>query len=288
MRLVVVLASVGRPADVAYLLGVLGRQTRRPDLVVLAVPAAIDAPATGPEPFPVVTVLGARGLPAQRNAGLGAAAGYDVAVCFDDDFLPATDYLERVADVLMADPALLAVDGKLIADGAAGPGLTWDAAERLLLAAPPAAPDLHYDQPDGLYGCNMVIRMSALGAEPFDANLPLYAWLEDYDFSRRMARQGRIGRVMAARGIHLGVKRARTSGLRLGYSQIANPLYLYGKGTMPLNVVAGHLVRRPLGNAWGALKRDATIDRVGRLRGNLMGLRDAALGRIRIDRVLSL
>lgn len=288
LRIAVVVASVGRPADIACLLGALGRQTRRPDLVVLSVPAAADAPATGTEPFPVAMVVGARGLPAQRNTGLKAARGCEVAVCFDDDFLPAPDYLERAAEALAADPTLLAVDGKLVADGAVGPGLTWEAAERLLLHAPPATPGLRYDQPDGLYGCNMALRMAALGEQPFDERLPLYAWLEDYDFSRRMARQGRIGRVMEARGIHLGVKRARTSGLRLGYSQVANPLYLYAKGTMPLRVTAGHLLRRPLGNAWGALRRDPTIDRVGRLRGNLLGLRDAALGRIRTDRVLSL
>lgn len=287
VRLAVIVASAGRPDDVAQLLGALDRQTRRPDLVVVAVPATADAPPIACAVATLVTV-GPRGLPAQRNAGLRAAAPCDLAVFFDDDFLPADDYLAQVAEAMRQNPTLLAVDGCVVHDGAAGPGLAWGAAERLLAASSRLETDLRFDQKDGLYGCNMCYRAAALGPAPFDEALPLYAWLEDYDLSSRMARMGRIGRVMAARGVHLGVKRGRTSGLRLGYSQVANPLYLYRKGTMPLAVCARHLLRRPLGNLWGALQRDPHIDRAGRLRGNLLGLLDAVSGRIALDRVLRL
>ncbi len=102
--------------------------------------------------------------------------------------------------------------------------------------------------------------------------------MDDWDLSRRLARQRRIGRVTQAGGVHLGVKRGRTSGLRLGYSQVANPVYLLRKGTMPLGVVVHHLLRRTAGNAWGLLRRDPHIDRLGRLRGTMLGVRDAALG----------
>ena len=38
-------------------------------------------------------------------------------------------------------------------------------------------------------------------------------------------------RANVLRGVHLGNKRGRVSGLRFGYSQIANPIYLLQKGT---------------------------------------------------------
>ena len=65
----------------------------------------------------------------------------------------------------------------------------------------------------------------------FDEQLPLYGWLEDVDFSRRVAGYGRVVKVSAARGVHLGVKAARQRGVQLGYSQVANPVYLMRKGT---------------------------------------------------------
>jgi GT2 family glycosyltransferase len=60
----------------------------------------------------------------------------------------------------------------------------------------------------------------------FDERLPLYGWQEDVDLSRRLAAFGTVVKVPAARGVHLSVKLGRNSGVRLGYSQIANPLYL--------------------------------------------------------------
>ncbi len=98
-----------------------------------------------------------------------------MAAFFDDDFLPAPDYLEQVAAALGAEPGLLAVDGWVVADGAAGPGFDWRTAGEIpeAVAADAAAP--RYDALEVLYGCNMCVRVSALGPRPFDENLPLYA-----------------------------------------------------------------------------------------------------------------
>ena len=289
-RLGVIVASAGRPGDVAMLLGTLASQSRPPDLVVLAVGDHADAPALPATKFTVEVLIAERGLTKQRNAGLAAAdaAGCSVVAFFDDDFLPASDYLERAVAALAADPALLGVDGAVVADGAVGPGLTWAAAAEILAGDRSRPGPVIYDQPDGLYGCNMVVRTRAALAVRFDETLPLYAWLEDWDLSRGLIGRGRIGRVPQARGVHLGVKRGRTSGLRMGYSQIANPIHLLRKGTMPLGIAARHLLRRPAGNLWGALRRDPHVDRVGRLRGNLLGALDLARGRLHPARILSL
>ena len=78
----------------------------------------------------------------------------------------------------------------------------------------------------------MIVRTAPVLAHGlrFDENLPLYGWLEDIDFARSIAPYGRVVKSMLLRGVHLGVKRGRTSGVKLGYSQIANPLYMLEKG----------------------------------------------------------
>ena len=57
------------------------------------------------------------------------------------------------------------------------------------------------------------------------------------------ADNGKVVKIDAAFGVHLGTKLGRNSGLRLGYSQIANPLYLARKGAgYPLTRALGHLL----------------------------------------------
>ena len=149
-----------------------------------------------------------RGLTAQRNAVLAAAADCDVLVFFDDDFLAAPGYLAAIAQVFAAHPDIVAATGHVVADGIKGPGLTT-AAGRALLRADPG-----WDGREGLpavynaYGCNMALRLTTLRTHDlvFDERLPLYGWYEDIDLCRRVATHGRIVRVPAARGVHLGTK----------------------------------------------------------------------------------
>jgi hypothetical protein len=84
------------------------------------------------------------------------------------------------------------------------------------------------------YGCNMAPRLVPLHRHSlrFDEDLPLYGWLDDVDLCRRLSAYGRIVKNWNMIGVHLGTKRGRTAGIRLGYSQIANPIYLRRKGTL--------------------------------------------------------
>ena len=81
------------------------------------------------------------------------------------------------------------------------------------------------------YGCNMAVRSAVVRRHRlrFDERLPLYAWQEDVDFSRRLAPHGAILQLEGARGVHLGVKQGRSPGVQLGYAQVVNPLYLVRK-----------------------------------------------------------
>jgi hypothetical protein len=122
----------------------------------------------------------------------------------------------------------------------------------------------------------------------FDEQLPLYAWQEDIDFSMRLQPHGRIVKSEALRGVHLGIKAGRTSGVRLGYSQIANPIYLLRKGTMSWKHARKLMGRNVLANLARSLRPEPWVDRKGRLKGNLLAFLDLAVGRISPQRILQL
>ena len=235
-----------------------------------------------------VTLLqGAPGLPRQRNVILDAAGDCDVIVFFDDDFLAAPGYLAAVCCAFAADAQIVAATGLPIADDARGPGLS--VARGLALIAGDAAPPTAQMEPaPHAYGCNMAIRLSVARAHAlrFDERLPLYAWSEDIDFTHRIKRFGRIVKLHGARGVHLGAKSGRASGRRLGYSQVANPIYLRAKGSYSWRRALGSVGRNVAANGVGAVWSEPWIDRRGRLLGNALAFVDLVRGRLAPERVL--
>lgn len=269
----------------------LARQTRPPDCVVVCAPSAADvADLTTAATATVEVIIGPRGLTRQRNAILERVADYDILQFFDDDFLPAATYLAEVEKAFVSHPDIVMVTGCVVADGIIGPGLAISEA-RPQLATSSAGPDDGAVLPvANAYGCNMAARLTAVRASSsrFDERLPLYGWLEDVDFSRQLARHGRIVKLNAARGIHLGVKQGRQSGVRLGYSQIANPIYLSRKGTCPWPRALRIMSRNMVMNLARSLRPEPYVDRPGRVAGNLKALGDLLMGRLDPQRILEL
>lgn len=294
----VVICSVGRPDCLRELAPVLAAQERVPDRVVFALTKPEDIgfdPAPLFPPGAEVTVLySEKGLPRQRNAGLeciGERA--DIVVFFDDDFIPAPNALAGIERAFAQWPEISGMTGHLVADGIEGEGFTIDQAKALLLryadgAEPGQRPiQILRDGLIGLYGCNMAYRVSAIGAIRFDEALPLYAWQEDIDFAARVP--GGLVETDAFAGVHLGAKSGReTAGHRLGYSQIANPWYLWRKGTMPGRFGFRLALRNMLANHARMLRPEPWIDRKARARGNWLALFDILRGRARPDRILDL
>ena len=291
MRITVIVATLGRPREADDLVNDLVNQTRRPDRTVFAVVKPEDAPGRNPDIANETLLCPRKGLCAQRNAALDHVAdSSDVIVFFDDDFVPHRTFLERVEHAFEANSEYVGVTGAVVADGICGPGLTRQEAVDAVEAhgarqvdGPPGETDV-----PGLYGCNMAMRVDALGGRRFDERLPLYGWLEDLDFTNRLLDEGRLVRLDSLIGAHRGVKAARVSGLRLGYSQIANARYLMAKGSAPRWLMMKNLVKYPVVNATRALLPEPYIDRWGRLRGNVIGLFDLARGRSRPERILDL
>ena len=98
-------------------------------------------------------------------------------------------------------------------------------------------------------GCNMAYRYSAIRDIVFDESMPAYAWHEDSDFRGQVERRGLFVRAENLWGVHLGHKQGRSSGLALGYSQIANAVYLARKGTVPAGFLAEIATKNVIVNA---------------------------------------
>jgi hypothetical protein len=296
LRIAVGVPTSGRPAILSSVVDCVRRQTRAPDSLVVCASrpadlAGLDLAAAGG-----VCLISPRGLTRQRNSILDHSRDCDILIFFDDDFLPHARYLEMIEQAFLANSDVVMITGRVLADGITGPGLS--AVDALCMLDCPdldgryiASPDITsgalLDVHNG-YGCNMSVRLSALQAAclKFDEALPLYGWLEDVDFSRRLAPYGRIVKCPMACGVHLGVKSGRQSGIRLGYSQIANPIYLTRKGTLATHRALRQIARNVAMNVARSLWSERHVDRRGRLWGNLLGAADLVMNKLEPQRVL--
>lgn len=289
IRIAVVVATLGRPDEVGQLVDRLARQSCAPSTIVLSVTGPQDLPANLPDHVRVVT--GGKGLPAQRNRGMALVLETsDVIAFLDDDYLPSRTALAGMAALFARFPDVVGANGRLLADGINSAGIGLEEADTLIAAydrAPPQEPCILKDM-SGLYGCNMAYRAAAIGENRFDERLALYGWQEDIDFAARLLPRGRVVRSNAFAGVHRGIKGARTSGTRLGYSQVVNPLYLSRKGTMSPRYAAKIVANNILANHIKALRPEPWVDRWGRVRGNWRGVWHVLTGRDDPIRILNM
>ena len=287
----VIVASLGRPAALADLLEDLAVQTRPADRIILALTDPADAPPNLGRHSAVDVLVAPKGSCAQRNAALdhlGDTA--DIVLFLDDDFVPSRFAVERAVQLIEHYPDLAGATGHLVADGINGPGLSVEEARAMLAAYDRQDAPLIVPSHDlgGLYGCNMVFRATAIAGVRFDERLPLYGWQEDIDFAARARPHGRVVKSFAFAGVHRGIKSARSSGVRLGYSQVVNPVYLVRKGTMEARYARKIIWRNVIANHVRVFRPEAWVDRSGRLRGNWLAMFDLLRGRVRPERILSL
>ena len=289
LSIAVGIATRGRAGVLRETIARLRNQTRLADLIVVCGTDRSDV--AGIDPADDLEIrLSIPGSCRQRNAIIERASCCDILLFLDDDFFVQPSYIERTLATFIREPDVVVTTGHVFADGAVGPGLTVEQGLGLLEAdREPTGPSAVEPAFNG-YGCNMALRVEPLirHALRFDERLPLYAWFEDVDLTRRLGRHGRIVKVPLARGVHLGVKVGRTSGTRLGYSQVANPIYLARKGVYPWPRVLRDISRHLLVNCVKSFRPEPYIDRRGRLRGNLRAFADLLRGRLRPERILSL
>lgn len=288
MRIHAVIATTGRPETVKRVVARIGMQTRPADGVLVVGASPADIAGLEGTLGNLELLVARKGLCRQRNAALDHLEGRcDVVVFFDDDFVPADDFLAKLEALLKARPDVVGATGILIADGAQSAPISFEDAEQQLDNPRAAAPAGEFDC-RSLYGCNMAIRMAAARGLRFDEKLPLYGWQEDVDFTYQLSWRGRLVRTGRLTGIHMGARNGKTSGKRLGYSQIANVIYLWRKGTMRPWLGERLLVQNILSNVVRSIWPERDIDRRGRLAGNLLALRDLFNGTIDPERIEAL
>ncbi|MDH4441204.1 MAG: glycosyltransferase [Rhizobium sp.] len=291
LTLAVAIATAGRRDILTQTIAFMNNQARKPDefLVCPARPEDVDLEGLVRYHGAIRVVEGPVGSSHQRNAMI-AASNADVMVFFDDDFLPSASYLAEVEALFARDPRIMVATGHVIADGALGPGLEFEQGRAILDADRFHGPVSVKPVFNG-YGCNMAVRLEPARRSGirFDENLPLYAWLEDVDLSRQMAAHGTVVHATQLRGVHLGTKKAgRSPGRRLGYSQIANRIYIQRKGNMSVFQVWDGNIRNFCANLFKSLNPEPWVDRRGRLRGNLRALKDLLTGKLDPKKILEL
>lgn len=288
MRIHIAVATTGRADIVRKVIARFAQQTRPADGVIVVGASPADVADLDGTIHNLEVTLSQRGLCKQRNAALRRLEDRsDVIVFFDDDFLPTHDFLASLERLLEANPQVVGVTGRLVADGAQTGALSFEEAARRL--------DDDRERPApmrkecaSLYGCNMAFRLDAARGLRFDEVLPLYGWQEDVDFTHQLSWRGTLLHTSEITGIHMGARSGKTSGKRLGYSQVANIVYLRRKGTMKPWVGAEQLLRNMVANVVRSAWPENDIDRRGRLAGNLLAIGDFLRGRIDPRRIENL
>jgi hypothetical protein len=303
MRAFIIVATKGRAGETGVLLDYLAQQTLAPahTLVVGSEPGDLEGLEAHPLTHEgrVTLLLTTAGLTLQRNAGLDALTPHVhsldqrdwLVAFFDDDFRPASNWLENAAKAMQDWPQLVGVTGHVLADGVKSEfGIAETVTQQYLEGSKPA--ESHWSNATSprlltsLYGCNMAFRGTVAGQMRFDENLPLYGWQEDYDFGSRARQYGVVALFPNCRGVHLGTSSGRTSGVRFGYSQIANPIYLAQKGTMSWRVAGTLISKSTLANIIKTAIGVRTKDFPGRLRGNSRAVLHLVTGKLDPSRIL--
>jgi GT2 family glycosyltransferase len=287
--IVVIVASLGRAEALQHLLSRLALQTLLPDEIILSLESENDRPCDWDPTLSVRIIYGPRGSSVQRNRAIDLVGPEsEIIAIVDDDYVPSPYFLQDLKAGFTAFPEASGLGGYLLADGAHNDGVQFEAAIALIDAedtkrVPGRAPRM-IKGIEGVYGCNMAFRRDHVKDIRFDEGVPLYGWLEDTDFGARLP--GPFIYTDAFYGVHCAVKLGRESrGTRFGYSQVANAIFFYRKGTISAQRMRALIWKPVLANLVKSLRPEPWIDRRGRLAGNLTAFADLLRGRLSPDRI---
>lgn len=289
LRTAVVIASANRPELLTEILRSCSLQQGVIFKTVVSVPDEASLPIDRSVLDDVQVVTGSRGLTAQRNAALRDLADIDVVAFFDDDAVLREDYVARAIEFFERHPEVVGLTGRVLLDGAVRGEVPRNVADTALAESAQQPRSEAWRPTRELYGCNFVFRVDRAPTLRFDERLPLYSWLEDHDFARRLMIYGVLanyeGCVLVHRAAASGGRQAH---LRLGYSQVMNSVYLAKKGSFPVWLSAHQIFRPVAKNVALSIIGPAKSWRRERLRGNIMASVDAARGRITPERIVDL
>lgn len=291
-KVAVIIATVDRREHLSNLIENLRFQSCVPNKVIISAPTLDDLSQNAlTYPGWLENITGIRGAAAQRNIALDQlSSAHDYVFFFDDDTLPRSDFIQEAVDIFESCDEIVGITGSLIIDGASRKrAVTFVEARSALDSSWTTHTPARLSDVDSLYGCNFAVRNSAAINLRFDDALPLYSWLEDLDFSRRLARKGRLVRAARCVAVHHGSDSGgRTQHLRFGYSQVTNPIHLWRNGSINFPRVLKLILKPVSRNIIESIIGPDKADRRSRFRGNCFSFVDVVRGRVTPGRIMDM
>lgn len=283
MRIAVAIPTLGRPEVLSNVINRIKLQSRPPESTFIA-PVSDKDVSTITFGKRIIRVESERGLCKQRNSLLRAAKDHDIIVFFDDDFVMHQDCLKKIEEEFIKFPNTVLAHGTVVIDGAKRGGISFETACMWADNAElPEERKLSFST-YGLFAARTATYSN--NNIKFDERLTSYGWLEDLDFSRHMMKYGECVHINNAIGAHMAHQAGRTSGLRFGYSQVANPLHIASKHigyTYPM--ACSLFLKNFMANLFKSLNPEPFIDRRGRLKGNLLAFKDIISNNLRPENI---
>jgi GT2 family glycosyltransferase len=284
LKTTVVICSANRPEVLAETVeSVLCGQSVPPlEIIISVFNQTHVTEETRARPGVRVVLSSIQGTCAQRNAA-ARVVRTPYTLFLDDDVELAANFIESMERLLDHATDAVGATGFLVIDGARSArgdaGLDRSVARSCAMNY--VREHANYDHGEGQ---NIFVRSQVFEKVLFDENLPLYGWLEDFDFATNILRYGRIIMNTETCWAHIGTPGGRTTGLRFGYSQVVNPFYLWRKNGKPglARVIFGHWLRYLAFNCQRELIKHPgdRSDRSGRFAGNMIALRHVLAGKV--------
>jgi glycosyltransferase involved in cell wall biosynthesis len=295
MNISVIVCTLNRPAILHQTIQSVTRQALVPRQIIVASPNLDHIlPETLALPG-VEYVQTPTGLCKQRNRALESISqGVELVAFLDDDVELARSYLAEMSRLFTETGGIIIASGRMLHDGGRHSRISREEAVSLCESYDKTHDSfvpLAFKPVSSGYGCNMIVRYASIGSCRFDERLPLYAWLEDRDFSHRCTVGGCAPVELAnAVAVHLGWRSGRVSGVRLGFSTVVNPIYLRRKAnTFSFRfILVNYWLRCMVGNIIGLITHDTEYDRIGLIKGNMMGFWHLLSGRCDPEHILNL
>ena len=242
----VIVPTKNRPAEIVRLLRSLLAQPTQPEEIIVV---DQSTPRYRLERLPGLVHLhepALSGLTAARNRGVAEARG-DVLLFFDDDALLESDCVAEIAALFGRRPEVVGAQCAIHQPWDDEPLSLFDIStwifEHGFFSSRPMRRG-NDRVPRLIDGVASAYRRSLFAHERFDERLTGYCMAEDWDFTKRAARRGRLVIAEGARVRHEPSPANRVNAQRLHEMRRENILYLYDK------LEAGRDVRNQLWRAW--------------------------------------
>jgi hypothetical protein len=291
--LALVIASTGREQILLSTVRSVLLRKHVPEQIILVGATEGDIPFVQSDRTEIVSLRSpVKGASHQRNFGIrNIREGIRFVSFLDDDCEVHDAYFLEVARCFSNNTNLAAFSGYVMRNGNIEREVGREILDSHVIPEGMPAYGFLKDKWPGLYGCAMNFRYKHLVREEFDENLVKYSLGEDTEIGFRMRRYGDVGGSARCPVVHLACSGGRGSEVKLGYSQIANYYYFVRKGIgyPKRKFISQNLLGLPITNFIGILRESSrgphTVDRKGRLKGNLLAIYDLLRGKIHPSRI---